>query len=721
MIAGILVVLLALAALAQTDQPKATVERSHAPSSINNFRVASDVARDSVPKALDKDLRARASHRSGNDPGNPPLPVFVPAISFDAGAHHDTSVAVADLNHDGRLDVAVANETGVSVFLGNGDGTLQAAVVYETGGQNVFASEVKIADVNRDGKPDLIVLISYPQSVAVLLGKGDGTFQPAILTSDFAGANAIALADFNGDGILDLAVALAPGAVAVALGNGDGTFQPATGYASGGYVTGSVAAADVNGDGKVDLIASNPCNQYCPTGLAAGSVSILLGNGDGTFQAAVLNDTGVDNSGFVTVADLNGDGKLDLIVADAVVNGGTFLTSETVFLGKGDGTFPTATTYELFYGEGSAPPAVSDVNGDGVPDIVAAGFVLLGNGDGTFQLEPGSGWTSPGTAIADMNGDGRPDLVALDFCFGDCSDEGVDVYLHVGDVATTTTLTSTPNPAVFGQEVFTATVHSSSGTPTGTVNFYDEPDGFGSPVFTGTLAGGIATLTGPEASNWLNVGTSPVIAVYQGSLVHKPGFSQVVNQVLTPATTTMTVASSSNPGVVPTHILYTVTVTSQYGGWTGGTVSCQDNGSNLFPVRGAPRAFRQKYTAAATHTIICTYAGDQDNLGSAAPPLTEHIVDPTTTVLTTSGSPSLVGQTVIYTARVSSTYGAIPNGELVTFTYSNKVLGTASLSGGTAVISSAALPQGTHTVKAIYAGDSTFHTSYGKVTQVVQP
>ena len=355
---------------------------------------------------------------------------FAPAVSYLSGGEGVESVTVADVNGDRKPDLVVASGCCVGVLLGNGDGTFQTSVTNDSGGR--LPESVAVADVNGDGKPDILVAnvcsntVPFPclngeGAVGVLLGNGDGTFRPAVSYASggsTGGAYFLAVADVNGDGKPDILVANECsntdcfGRVSVLLGNGDGTFQPAVSYSSGGLFAFSLAVCDVNGDGKLDVLVVNLCaDDLC----ASGSVGVLLGNGDGTFKPA-QRIVGLDALS-VSVGDVNEDGKLDLVVA------GGFEGFVGILLGNGDGTFQPAMTYASG-GINSWSVAVGDVNGDGKLDVLVANRcvdglcastvgVLLGNGDGTFQtalnFDPG-GFSSRSLTVRDVSGDGKLDV-----------------------------------------------------------------------------------------------------------------------------------------------------------------------------------------------------------------------------------------------------------------------------------------------------------------------
>lgn len=381
----------------------------------------------------------RAGLSSGESASNS---IFLEAPSYGSGGAFAESVAVADVNGDGKVDLVVANGDDVSVLLGNGDGKFQPAVGYGSGG-----TDVVVADVNGDSKLDLLVATQCADSncttgsVAVLLGNGDGTFQPAVTYVSGGFSNfAVAVADVNGDGKPDLLTSnycvdnncSTDGSVGVLLGNGDGTFQPVVTYDSGGLFTVAVVVRDVNEDGERDLLVANNCaDSNCTT----GSVGVLLGNGDGTFRAAVTYGSGGYAADSIATADVNGDGKPDLIVANSICIplGVCGSGSVGVLLGNGNGTFQPVVTYDSG-GFSAASVAVGDFDGDGNPDLFVANTctadgpfecitgsvgVLTGNGNGTFRTavsynSGGNGAASVSTA--DVNADGAQDLIVANAC-----------------------------------------------------------------------------------------------------------------------------------------------------------------------------------------------------------------------------------------------------------------------------------------------------------------
>jgi hypothetical protein len=339
-----------------------------------------------------------------------------PPRIFGAGSF-PFGVAVGDFNEDGKLDLAVANSnllsqqtSSLGVFLGNGDGTLQPMAAYQVG---KTPRAVVAGDFNGDGHLDLAVA-NQDGFVSVLLGDGHGNFQNAV---DFAAGESplsIAAGDFNGDHVLDLAVAnfvekATAGQVSVLIGNGDGTFRPPVQYAAG-VVPQAIAVGDINGDGRADLVVANDGYGNIP-----GKVGVLLGQGDGTFGPMKEYGAGV-NPFSIALGDFDGDGHLDVVVTDE-----TQLSVE-VLLNDGKGGFHPAVAYST--GQNPFSVAVGDINGDGALDLVVANMadgtvsVLLGSGKGTFQkgtaysagLQLATSVSPQAVALGDFNGDGHPDV-----------------------------------------------------------------------------------------------------------------------------------------------------------------------------------------------------------------------------------------------------------------------------------------------------------------------
>src|SRR5579863_4089611 len=230
---------------------------------------------------------------------------FESASFIPTGVQPD-AIAVGDFNHDGKLDIVVANsnDSSVQVFLGDGTGRFKLRTTVALDGPPVA---IAVGDFNGDGKIDVAAVTN---DLFILLGNGNGTFRVGGMFPVDLHPNSIAVADFNHDGRLDVAVGFAVngGGVDVLLGKGNGTFQSAVAYLAGDGPT-SIATGDINNDGKIDLIVSD---LSLNTGLP--SVNVLLGRGDGTFRSPIETGNLTSGGGTVAVGDFNGDGKLDVAV-----------------------------------------------------------------------------------------------------------------------------------------------------------------------------------------------------------------------------------------------------------------------------------------------------------------------------------------------------------------------------------------------------------------------
>ena len=425
------------------------------------------------------------------------------------------------------LDGSNGNAPLATAVLGSASKTITFAnSASPAGGIDTYASAT--GDLDGDGIQDLVLSNTGSNSLTVLLGNGDGTFRQIVSPAAGPNPGAVVLADFNSDGILDIAVLNGPsgqseGSLTILIGNGDGTFVRGQGADFVDDEPFGIATADFDNDGIPDLILANVTNE----------LTILHGNGDGSFTS--IDDEGeqFDHQTTVATGDFNGDGKTDLVLGRQ--------NTVQLLLGNGDGTFQDG-------GNGRAPAltistapvlpnsiAVADVNGDGKQDIVIADqgdagtpgelLVLVGNGDGTFTAAPSSavGNRPDGVVVADFNGDGIPDIATSNI-----ADNTVTVSLGNGNGSFTaiSTLTTGPVPTSISVADF-----NGDGTPdlvtANSALFGSQSFGNGSAsVFLTQLA---ETVTATTTGLSIAPGTHQVVASY-------PGDSTYASSLSTPTT-----------------------------------------------------------------------------------------------------------------------------------------------------------------------------------------
>jgi hypothetical protein len=338
------------------------------------------------------------------------------------------SAALADLHNDGKLDLLTGGfGSAVTELPGNGDGSFGSPVTFDAPPLTTF---ITTADLM--GTHVLDVVTASEAGVTVYLGHGDGSFQTASDAATDAGPFSIAQGDFTGSGITDLVTAnINSSTVSVLLGNGDGTFKPAVNYEAG-FKPRSVAVGDLTGNGKLDIVvadSSQPPND-------SGIFMVLLGNGDGTFQAPITNivRSGFDLLSHIAVGDLNGDGIPDVAVTDQFDDPlFGFTSGVSILSGNGDSTFRPSV--ELLLGSQAQPQGlkIGDFNNDGFNDIAVAesnGVVLFfGSASGHFlSTALVEGGSAQDVASGDFAGNGLTDFAAANF-----NDQTVSVFLANGN------------------------------------------------------------------------------------------------------------------------------------------------------------------------------------------------------------------------------------------------------------------------------------------------
>lgn len=664
---------------------------------------------------------------------------FVTTLNFTFAADiYNGSVqdiAAGDFNGDGKTDllaIGMGTNPGI-ILLGDGAGNFQQ-------GSTLGWNGGLTGDFNGDGLTDF--LNYQAPDVQVILNQGDGTF---LLGSEIQGSNTLgrpqALADFDGDGVLDVLTAFQSGSpLNVFLGHEDGTFeqQPAVSLSQLGNAT--VAVADFDGNGSPDVAALDSGtgtvsillnkNSFRPTTTILSNTAKAVAGGPIALSAAVASKQGTP-TGSVTFKEAGVPqtiGSLNNGTAQASVSApSTVGTYGFTALYTGDGTFGGSLSQRLLVTVSAASTTTTIASsaspsklGQSVTFTATVHPQFSGSPTGTVQFYAdgnpiGLGNVSGGQATFSTAALAQgTHTIEADYS-GDSSfttSLGV-VKEKIGIAASTVTVTSSANPAVYGQPItLTATVTDSAGqTPTGFVVFAE-----GSTVYgTVSLSGGVAQVILPAIA----VGKHTIDAQYSGDSSDAPA-KVSFKQTVTGASSSTVVTTSAEPSTYGQSVTFTATASGSIG-TPDGTVTFKDGGAVLgtAALSGGQATLTVNTLNGGTHTINAVYSGSSQYASSSGS--LSQIVVPTgtTTTLASSENPSTFGDTVTFTATVSSAAAAAPTGKL-TIKDGKTVLGTAQLINGQAQISTSLLAKGGHTLTATYAGSASFSGSSGTLSQTVQ-
>lgn len=491
------------------------------------------------------------SATKGNTPNS------LPAISIN-GTEVGT-IEVADVNRDGRPDLVIGTfqdahafiHNALHVLLGNGDGTFQPEIQYDN---LAFGYVLSLRDMDSDGILDIVTADYYGPTF--LKGNGDGTFQ-APVRLDSLSTQFLLVGDFNGDGKPDVLFGYSTINTSTAInflaGNGDGSFQ-SNSQTLVGITVYEALSADFNGDGKADLLGYIRGNN-------SESIAVLSGNGDGSFVVGQVSECG---GRALSLADVNLDGKVDVIGCQAG-------SGPIVYLGNGDGTFSAQASNLPTYGNNTFQQ-VADFDGDGIPDLlVVTGYqhqvaLLKGVGDGTFQYVasyPTESWGNV-FAVGDFDGDGRLDAAMPDY-FNN------QVRMLFSSKSAVTSFTGTGH-TTYGQQVdlsiSVAPLVATGPVPTGNVDIepvfsiqaWDGYEYFGAAMTVPLDPQGKVTYS----THTIDVGTRFYRVRYQGDSNYGANWTPLATQTVDPAPTAIALTSSANPSLFSQAVTFTAQVTSPF-------------------------------------------------------------------------------------------------------------------------------------------------------------